>query len=64
MTTAATRASEIYEIEGFSIEFLNKDGSQLSLVPNKFVSSCISRSFLLKGFTKKHTSSIVFCTFR
>ena len=30
MTRAATRASEIYEIEGFSIEFLNKDGSQLS----------------------------------
>jgi AAA15 family ATPase/GTPase len=26
------------------------------LVPNKFVSSCISKSFLLKGFTKKHTS--------
>ena len=29
MTTVAARASEISEIEGFSIEFLNKDGTQL-----------------------------------
>jgi hypothetical protein len=28
------------------------------------VSSCISKSFLLKGFTEKHTSNIVFCTFQ
>ncbi|MFY9261797.1 MAG: hypothetical protein WAO71_14995 [Gallionella sp.] len=29
MTTAATRAFEIYEIEGFGIEFLDKDGNSL-----------------------------------
>jgi hypothetical protein len=58
---------DLINSSGFAITYygiLEKNDGSLFLVPNKFVSSCISKSFLLKGCTEKHTSSIVFCTFQ
>lgn len=47
MTTVATRASEIYEIEGFSIEFLDSNGESLPAHKNGLVGS------YLKVFEKR-----------
>jgi inorganic pyrophosphatase/exopolyphosphatase len=59
-------SENIYKLELIRLIDSSKIETYISLflVPNKFVSSCISKSFLLKGFTEKHTSSIVFCTFQ